>query len=42
MSRKRSFPFPLLRHYEMPECFCVKNYFFELVQQFYHAAEFGM
>jgi len=36
-----SFPFPLLRHYEMPECFYVKNCCFELVQQFYHATEFG-
>jgi len=36
-SRKLSFPFPLLRHYQMPECFYVKNCFFELVQQFYHA-----
>jgi len=24
-SRKLSFPFPLLRHYEMPECLYVKN-----------------
>jgi len=23
--RKPSFPFPLLRHYETPECFYVKN-----------------
>jgi len=41
MSRKLSFPFPLLRHYEMPECFSVKNCCFELVQQFYHATELG-
>ena len=31
-----SFPFSLLRQYQMPECFCVK-----LVQQFYHATEIG-
>jgi len=34
-----SFPFPLLRHYQIPECFYVKKTVFELVQQFYHAAE---
>ena len=36
-----SFPFSLLRHYQMPECFYVKNCCFELVQQFYHATEIG-
>ena len=41
MFKKLSFPFPLLRQYEMPECFFVKNCCFELVQQFYHATEFG-
>jgi len=40
-SRKVSFPFPLLRHYEMPECFYVKSCCSELVQQFNHATEFG-
>jgi len=40
-SSKLSFPFPLLRHYEMPECSYVKNICFELVQQLYHATEFG-
>ena len=39
--QKCSFPFPLLRHYEMPECFYVKSCCFELVQQFYHATEIG-
>jgi len=34
-----SFPFPLLRHYQIPECFYVKKTVFELVQQFYHATE---
>ena len=38
---ENSFPFPLLRHYEMPECFSVKNCCYELVQHFYHATEFG-
>jgi len=23
-----SFPFPLLKHYQMPECFCVNNCWF--------------
>jgi len=41
MSRKLRFPFPLLRHYQKPECFYVKNCCSELVQQFYHATEFG-
>ena len=36
-----SFPFSLLRHYQIPECFYVKKSVFELVQQLYHAAEFG-
>jgi len=40
-SIKVRFPFPLLRHYEMPECFYVKSCCFELVQQFYHATEIG-
>ena len=35
------FLFPLLRHYEMPESFYVKNCCFKLVQQFYHATKFG-
>ena len=34
-----SFPFSLLRHYQIPECFYVKKAVFELVQQFYHATE---
>jgi len=34
-----SFPFSLLRHYQIPECFHVKKAVFELVQQFYHATE---
>ena len=34
-----SFPFSLLRHYHIPECFYVKKAVFELVQQFYHATE---
>ena len=33
-----SFPFYLLRHYQMPECFYTTAVF-ELVQQFYHATE---
>jgi len=41
MPRKLSFLFPLLRHFEMPECFSVKKCCYELVQQFYHATEFG-
>jgi len=41
MSRKLIFPFPLLRYYEMPDCFYVKNCCFQLVQQFYHATGFG-
>ena len=36
-----SFPFSLLKHYQMPECFYVNNCLFELVQQFYHDAEIG-
>jgi len=36
-----SFHISLLRHYQMLECFCVHNCFFELVQQFYHATEIG-
>jgi len=34
----------MLRHYQIPECFYVKlltTAVFELVQQFYHATEFG-
>jgi len=34
-----SFPFSLLRHYQIPECFYVKKSVFELVQQLYHATE---
>jgi len=30
-----------MRYYEMPECFHAKTAVFELVQQFYHATEFG-
>ena len=41
MSRKLSFPFPLLRHYKTPDCYYVKNCCFEFVQQFYHATELG-
>ena len=40
-SRKVRFSFPLLRHYEMSECFYVKSCCFELVQQFHHATEIG-
>jgi len=37
-----SFPFSLLRHYQIPECFYVETTaVFELVQQFYHATEIG-
>jgi len=36
-----SFPFFLLRRYQTPECFYVKNCCLELVQQFYHATEIG-
>jgi len=36
-----SYPFSLLKHYQMPECFYVNNCGFELVQQFYHATETG-
>jgi len=36
-----SWPFSLLKRYEMPECFYVNNCGFELVQQFYHATEIG-
>ena len=36
-----SFPFSLLRHYRMPECFYVKTAVLELVQQFYHDTEIG-
>jgi len=36
-----SFPFSLLRHYQMPECLYVNNCCFEFVQQFYHAADIG-
>ena len=35
-----SFPYSQLRHYQMPECFCVA--IFELVQQFYHATEIAI
>ena len=35
-----SFPFSLLRQYQLPESFHVKA-LFELVQQFYHATEIG-
>jgi len=34
-----SFPFSLLRHYQIPERFYVKKAVFELVQQFYHATD---
>jgi len=34
-----SFHVSLLRHYQMSECFYVKNCCFELVQQFCHATE---
>jgi len=34
-----SFPFSLLRHYQIHECFYAKKYVFELVQQFYYAIE---
>ena len=34
-----SFPFSLLRNYQIPECFYVKKAVFELVQQLYHATE---
>jgi len=34
-----SFPFSLLRHYQIPECFYVKKAVFELVPQFHHAIE---
>ena len=37
-----SFPFSLLRHYQIHECFYVKKYVSELVQQFYHATEIGL
>jgi len=37
-----SFPFSLLRHHQMPECFHVlTTAVYELVQQFYHATEIG-
>ena len=36
-----SFPFSLLKHYQIPECFYVNNCYFELVQLFYHATEIG-
>ena len=35
------FPFSLLRPYQIPECFYVKNAVFELMQQLYHATEIG-
>jgi len=35
-----SFPFSLLRRYQMPECFYATAVF-ELVQRFYHATEFS-
>jgi len=34
-----SFPFSLLRHYQIPESFYDEKAVFELVQQFYHATE---
>jgi len=34
-----SFPFSLLRHYQILECFYVKKAVFKLVQQFYRATE---
>ena len=36
-----SFPFSLLRHYQIHECFYVNNCFFEIMQQFCHATQFG-
>jgi len=36
-----SFPFSLLKHYQIPECFCVSNCYVELVQLFYHVTEIG-
>ena len=36
-----SFPFSLLRHYQMSECFYVNNCYFQLVQQLHHATEIG-
>jgi len=38
---KLSFPFSLLRHYQIPECFLVKKADFELVQQFCYATDIG-
>jgi len=36
-----SFPFSMLKHYQIPECFCVNNCYFELVQLLYHITEIG-
>ena len=36
-----SFPFSMLKHYQIPECFHVNNCCFDLVQLFYHATEIG-
>ena len=42
IQRSFSFPFSLLRHYQMSECFCLnKYYFYELVRQFYNVTEIG-
>ena len=34
-----SFPFSLLRDFQIPECFYVKKVVFELVQQLHHATK---
>jgi len=36
-----SFPFSLLKRYQMPECFYVNNCYFELVQLLHHVTEIG-
>jgi len=36
-----SFPFSLLKHYQIPECFYVNNCYFELVQLLHHVTEIG-
>jgi len=36
-----SFPFSLLRHYQMPDASVLTTAVFELVHQFYHATEIG-
>ena len=36
-----SFPFSLLKHYQIPEFVCVNNCYFELVQLLYDVTEIG-